>query len=113
MGNTTHPKANDNWYPYKWITQCFTASNELAAQHLAFNFQMIINQRDNKNDLHFFSAANSNRKQGHRKYDKELRQATRPDTWQGDGDTYHFSAEPSRHTGTKKVFSELSQTLLN
>jgi len=40
------------------------ASNELAAWQLAFNFEMDINQTDNKIDLGF-SAANSNRKQGH------------------------------------------------
>jgi len=40
------------------------ASNELAAWQLAFNFQMDINQSDNRNDLGF-SAANSNRKQEH------------------------------------------------
>jgi hypothetical protein len=54
-------------------------SNELAAQRLAFNFHMDINQTDNKNDLSF-SAANSNTKQGHQKYDRELPRDTRPHT---------------------------------
>jgi len=41
---------------------------------------MDINKTDNKNDLGF-SAANSNRKQGQWKYDKELWGDTQPDTW--------------------------------
>jgi hypothetical protein len=69
---------------------------------------MDINRTDNKNYLGF-GAANSNRKQGHWKYDTELRRATQPDTWQGDDGTYRFSTEPGRHTGTKQIFSELSQ----
>ena len=56
------------------------------------------------------SAANSNVKQGHR-YNKELRWAKRLDTWWGDdNDTRHLSEEPSIHTDTKQIFSELSYT---
>jgi hypothetical protein len=71
---------------------------------------MDINQTDATDDLGV-SAANSNGKQGHWRYNKELRWATRLDTWRGDdNDTRHFSEEPSRHTDTKQIFSELSYT---